>query len=64
MTGRGRRARNGDDRHLLLFGIITFLNLLLSIAIRVSDRKLAISAIQNDDELSVLYKGKKTTKTL
>lgn len=58
---RGRKAKTGQ---WIFFSILTLLNLIVSIAIRVSDRKNVVSAIKEDDRLSLLYTGEKTTKTL
>ena len=48
----------------IFWAILTTLNLIISIVMRISDRKDAISAIQKDEQLSLLYTGEKSTKTL
>ena len=65
--GRGRQAaevrKKRRNREFLVASILTALNLLLSIALRVSDRKRTLQAIRESDKLTVLYTGEKTTKT-
>ena len=41
----------------------TALNLLVSLALRASDRKQALQAIRNEEKLTLLYTGEKTTET-
>lgn len=65
--GRGREAaevrKKRRNREFLVASILTALNLLLSIALRISDRKRTLQAIRELDKLTVLYTGEKTTKT-
>ncbi|MBQ2668196.1 MAG: hypothetical protein IJF56_06180 [Clostridia bacterium] len=48
----------------IFWAVLTTLNLIISVIMRVSDRKDAITAIQKDEKLSLLYTGEKTTKNL
>ena len=61
-TGRGRK--NVKLGRWIFFGILTLLNVILSVLMRIADRKNAVAAIQQDEKLSLLYTGEKTTKTL
>ena len=64
-VGRGRgRAKKRRVGRWIFWSVLTALNLILSVLMRIADRKNAIAAIQKDEELAVLYTGKKTTKTL
>lgn len=47
----------------ILVTVLTTLNLLLSFLLRVSDRKRVLEAVRQDERLSLLYTGEKTTKT-
>ncbi|MGN0479712.1 MAG: hypothetical protein ACI4GO_09795 [Hominenteromicrobium sp.] len=47
----------------ILLSVLTTLNLLLSLLLRISDRKRVLQAVQEDERLSLLYTGEKTTKT-
>ncbi len=62
-AGRKRNKKVKLGRWIF-FAVLTFLNLIISIVMRISVRKNAVSAIQKDDRLSLLYTGEKTTKTL
>ena len=64
--GRGRAAALRKKRRNLEFliaSILTALNLLVSLALRASDRKQALQAIRNEEKLTLLYTGEKTTET-
>lgn len=64
IKGSGRRAPN-KKAHVgqwIFLALITTVNLILSILLRIADRKAALQAIQNDDKVSVLYFGEKETK--
>ncbi len=65
--GRGagrKRSKKVKLGQWIFFAVLTFLNLIISIMMRIYDRKNAVSAIRKDDRLSLLYTGEKTTKTL
>ena len=63
--GAGRkRSKKVKLGRWIFFAVLTFLNLIISIMMRIYDRKNAVSAIEKDDRLSLLYTGEKTTKTL
>ena len=64
--GRGRAAawrKKRRNRAFLIASILTALNLLVSLALRASDRKQALQAIRNEEKLTLLYTGEKTTET-
>lgn len=64
--GRGRVAalrKKRRNREFLIASILTALNLLVSLALRASDRKQALQAIRNEEKLTLLYTGEKTTET-
>lgn len=60
-AGSGKKKRLGG---WILVMVLTTLNLLISIMLRISDRKMAMQAIQQDEKLSLLYTGEKTTKSV
>lgn len=60
-AGNSKKKRLGG---WILVTVLTTLNLLISIMLRISDRKMAIQAIQQDEKLSLLYTGEKTTKSV
>ena len=63
--GAGRkRAKKAKLLKWIFLSILTLLNILLSVLMRIADRKNAVAAIQHDEEISLLYTAKKTTKTL
>ena len=65
--GRGvgrKRKKKAKIGRWIFWAVLTTLNLILSFMMRVADRKNAVSAIQQDDKLSLLYRAEKTTKTL
>ena len=62
-AGRKRRKKAKIGRWIF-WAVLTSLNLIVSIMMRIADRKNAVSAIQKDDRLSLLYTAEKTTKTL
>ena len=47
----------------ILLSVLTLINLLLSVLMRISDRKETLRAIERDGRFSVLFDGEKTTKT-
>ena len=59
-----RRVKKAKAGKWIFWSVLTALNLLVSIFVRIADRKNAIAAIQKDEEISLLYTGKKTTKIL
>ena len=61
--GRGRAAALRKKRRNREFLIASILNLLVSLALRASDRKQALQAIRNEEKLTLLYTGEKTTET-
>ena len=64
--GRRRAAalrKKRRNREFLIASILTALNLLVSLALRASDRKQALQAIRNEEKLTLLYTGEKTTET-
>lgn len=67
MNKRGvRRAAAKKNKRLgrwIFAMILTLLNVILSILMRISDRKQTLQAIRESDKLTVLYTGEKTTKT-
>ena len=63
-AGRGRGRKNVKLGRWIFFGILTLFNVILSVLMRIADRKNAVAAIQQDEKLSLLYTGEKTTKTL
>lgn len=63
-AGRSRGRKNVKLGRWIFFGILTLLNVILSVLMRIADRKNAVAAIQQDEKLSLLYTGEKTTKTL
>lgn len=64
-TGAGRKRKKKVKLASWIFwAVLTALNLIISILMRVADRKNAVAAIRQDDRLSLLYTGEKTTKTL
>lgn len=63
--GRGRAAaarKKRRNREFLIASILTALNLLVSLALRASDRKQALQAIRDEERLTLLYTAEKTTK--
>ncbi|MBP3704579.1 MAG: hypothetical protein J6I98_03500 [Clostridia bacterium] len=65
--GRARRGAGRKKKRLggwIFWAVLTALNLVLSLAMRIADRKMAVAAIQQDEKFSLLYTGEKTTKTL
>lgn len=63
--GRGRAAvarKKRRNREFLIASILTALNLLVSLALRASDRKQALQAIRDEEKLTLLYTAEKTTK--
>lgn len=63
--GRGRAAaarKKCRNREFLIASILTALNLLVSLALRASDRKQALQAIRDEERLTLLYTAEKTTK--
>ena len=63
--GRGKkRTKKARAGKWIFFAVITTLNLIISVLMRISDRKNAIAAIKKDENLSLLYTGEKTTKIL
>lgn len=63
-TGRAGNSKKKRLGGWILVTVLTTLNLLISIMLRISDRKMAIQAIQQDEKLSLLYTGEKTTKSV
>lgn len=61
--GRGRPPRKRSNAGLVFASVLTLINLILSFLLRISDRKRVLTAISNDDKVSLLYFGEKTTKT-
>lgn len=64
--GRERAAavrKKRRNREFLIASILTALNLLVSLALRASDRKQALQAIRDEEKLTLLYTGEKTTET-
>lgn len=64
--GRGRdadRRRKRRNREFLVASVLTTLNLLLSIALRISDRKRVLQAIEQEDNVKLLYAQEKTTQS-
>lgn len=59
--GRGRPPRR-SSAGLVFAAVLTLINLILSLLLRISDRKRVLTAIANDDRVSLLYFGEKTTK--
>ena len=62
--GVGRKKKKTGAAGWIFWAVLTTLNLLISIALRISDRKKVIAAVQQDERFSVLYSGEKSTKTL
>ena len=63
--GRGRAAalrKKRRNREFLIASILTALNLLVSLALRASDRKQALQAIRNEEKLTLLYTGEKNDR--
>lgn len=61
--GAGRIPRKRSHAGLVFAALLMFVNLLLSLFLRVSDRRQVLHAIENDEKASLLYFGEKTTKT-
>lgn len=59
---RAHREKRGKKLWALT-AVCALLNTLISVLMRISDRKLALAAIRKDDQLSLLYfDGKRTEK--
>lgn len=65
IKGRGRADTHKKKKlgGWILLSVLTTLNLLLSVLLRISDRRRVLQVIEKDGQLSVLYTGEKTTKT-
>ena len=63
--GRKKSLMKKIKLHSWIFwAVLTTLNLIISVVMRISDRKDTLTAIQKDEQLTLLYTGEKTTKTL
>ena len=57
------RRRKRRNREFLVASVLTTLNLLLSIVLRISDRKRVLQAIEQEDNVKLLYAQEKTTQS-
>ena len=62
--GAGRKKKKSGAAGWIFWAVLTTLNLIITVVMRISDRKQVLTVVQQDERFSVLYSGEKTTKTL
>lgn len=63
LRGGGRKRRKKPIWGKVLFAFLTFLNILLAVVLKVTDRQQVLKAVKDEEEVRLLLCTEKQTKT-